>query len=388
MVIVKSNENHISIIRKDANNMMRIPVNKPSVGELEIQYVMDAVTNGWGDHCYDYIYRFTDILKSFFDVKHAWPTSSCHGALHTVLMALGVGSNDEVIVPDVTWIGSVSPVVWLGANPVFADVLKDTWCIDPKSIEKKITDKTKAIIVVHLYGSVCDMDAIMEIANKYGVPVIEDAAEAVGSEYHGRKVGSIGDFGVFSFHGTKTFTTGEGGAIISNRYDLVDKISTILNQGRRPEQHIMFWVDELGLKYKMSNLDAALGCAQFERANELVSKKREIFGWYRDAFRNVPDISLNVEYEGTKNLYWMPSIIFGESYNFDREELIKSMNANGIGLRPFFFPVSMFPMFESATDNTVSYSLYKRGINLPSYHDMTKNDVDNVVQSLLEFIRE
>jgi perosamine synthetase len=200
------------------------------------------------------------------------------------------------------------------------------------------------------------------LLQRNNIPVIEDAAEAVGAEYHGARVGGIGDFGVFSFHGTKTFTTGEGGALISNRDDLADKISTICNQGRRPEQHIMFWVDELGLKYKMSNLDAALGVAQFERFDELVNKKREIFGWYKEALADVPDIAINVEQPGTKNLFWMPSIIFGESYHFDRDALIKSMNADGIGLRPFFYPVSMFPMFESAEDNVVSWSLYKRGL--------------------------
>lgn len=361
---------------------MKIPVNKPSITELEISYVSDAVTTGWGDHCYDYINRFTETLKKFFSVKYAWPTSSCHGALHTVLLALGVGPGDEVIVPDITWIGSVSPVCWLGAKPVFADILRDTWCIDPVSIEKKITTRTKAIIVVHLYGSVCDMDAITAISKKYNIPVIEDAAEAVGSEYHGKRVGSIGDFGVFSFHGTKTFTTGEGGAIISNRDDLAEKIATISNQGRRPEQHIMFWVDELGLKYKMSNLDAALGVAQFERANELIAKKREIFGWYLEELSDLTDISMNAEPEGTKNLFWMPSVIFGDSYSFDRDALIKGMNADGIGIRPFFYPVSMFPMFESAKDNVVSWSLYKRGINLPSYHDMKRDDVNSVCESL------
>lgn len=362
--------------------MMKIPVNKPTITEREIEYVTDAIKTGWGDHCYDYIKKFTEILKTTFGTKYAWPTSSCHGALHTVLMALGIGPGDEVIVPDVTWIGSVSPAVWLGAKPVFADVLRDTWCIDPASIEAKITDKTKAIIVVHLYGSVCEMDEIMEIAKKHNLWVIEDAAEAVGSEYHGKRVGSIGDFGVFSFHGTKTFTTGEGGAIVSNCDEMADKISTISNQGRRPEQHIMFWVDELGLKYKMSNLDAALGLAQFERFDELVNKKREIFSWYKEELASVPDIAMNVEQEGTKNLYWMPSIIFGDSYNFNREDLIRGLNDDGIGFRPFFFPVSMYPMFESATENTVSYSLYEKGINLPSYHDMTRDDVKTVVNSL------
>jgi perosamine synthetase len=362
--------------------MMKIPVNKPTICDLEIKYVTDAITNGWGDHCYDYINRFTETLKTFFDVTYAWPTSSCHGALHIVLKALGIGQGDEVIVPDLTWIGSVAPVVWLGAKPVFADVYRDTWCIDPVSLEKRITKNTKAIIIVHLYGSVCEMDEIMKIGNKYGIPIIEDAAEAVGSEYHGKRVGSIGDFGVFSFHGTKTFTTGEGGAIISNRVDLAEKISTICNQGRRPEQHIMFWVDEIGLKYKMSNLDAAVGVAQFERADELINKKHQIFEWYKEELADFPDIRINVELPMTKNLYWMPSIVFGDSYNFDRDTLIKDTNAEGIGLRPFFYPISMFSMFEAAEDNAVSWSIYKKGINLPSYHDMTREDVTFVCNAL------
>ena len=365
---------------------MKIPVNKPTITSKEIDYVSDAIRNGWGDHCYDYIHRLSNKLCEIFGVKYSWPTSSCHGALHTVLMSLGIGPGDEVIVPDITWIGTVSPIVWLGATPVFVDVLEDTWCINPVEIEKHISSRTKAIIPVHLYGSVCEMDEIMSIAKKYNLPVIEDAAEAIGSEYHGKPVGGIGDFGVISLHGTKTFTSGEGGAIISNRADLAEKITTISNQGRRPNMHVMFWVDEIGLKYKMSNLDAALGLAQFERFNELVDKKRQIFYWYADELKDLPDIKMNVEKANTKNLYWMPSIIFGDTYKFDREKLIRSMNDDGIGFRPFFFPVSMFPMFQSKEENVISYMLCKTGINLPSYHDMTKDDVKCVCDCLKKFL--
>ena len=368
---------------------MRIPVNKPSITQKEIDYVTDAVTNCWGDSCYDYIIKFTERLKECFKVKHAWTTSSCHGALHTVLMALGVGPGDEVIVPDITWIGTASPAVWLGAKPVFVDVQEDSWCIDPDMIRKNITSKTKAIIPVHLYGSVCDMDEIIAVGKEYNIPVVEDAAEAVGALYKGKPVGSIGDFGVISLHGTKTFTSGEGGAILSNRDDLEFKVSTICNQGRRPDKHIMFWVDEIGLKYKMSNLDAALGLAQFERFDELVDKKRLIFKWYQDRLGNVPDTTMNYEKPGNKNVYWMPSIVLGDSYSFteeEREKLIRILNDQGIGFRPFFFPVSMYPMFENKESNVVSYKLYKKGINLPSYHDMTEEEVDEVCNALMEFI--
>ena len=252
-----------------------------------------------GRKCYNYLNDFTSELKSYFNVPYAWPTSSCHGALHIALMALGI-KNDEVIVPDMTWIGSVAPISWLGATPIFVDVLEDSWCIDPKKVENAININTKAIIVVYPYGNLVEMDEIMKIGKKYGIPVIEDAAESVGSEYKGRKAGSIGDLGVISMHGTKMLTSGEGGALLCNRDDLVEKISIIEGQGRKPKKHIHFWVDEIGLKYKLSNVQAALALAQFERADEIVGKRRIIFNWYKELLSNVTDISLNPEPMGMK----------------------------------------------------------------------------------------
>jgi perosamine synthetase len=365
--------------------MKKILFAKPSITQKEIDYVNDAITNGWGDECYTYLNNFKEKLKEYFDVPYVWPTSSCHGALHILLMALEIGKDDEVIVPDMTWIGSVSPISWLGGTPVFVDVLEDSWCIDPNKIVDAITKKTKAIIVVHPYGNIAEMDEIIAIGKKYGIPIIEDAAEAVGSEYKGRKVGSIADFGVISMHGTKMLTTGEGGAILCNREDLVEKIAIIEGQGRRPKKHIHFWVDEIGLKYKMSNLQAALGLAQFERADEIVDKKRQIFDWYKELLQDVEDIALNPEPEGTKNCYWQPTVIFGETWNMSlesRNTLIDQMNEKYIALRPLFYPVSMFPMYEDCLNNKVSYNIFRKGINLPSYFEMTKDDVSYVIKEI------
>jgi len=365
--------------------MKKILFAKPSITQKEIDYVNDAITNGWADNCYGYLNSFRDKLKEYFDVPYVWPTSSCHGALHILLMALGIGKDDEVIVPDMTWIGSVSPISWLGATPVFVDVLEDSWCIDPKKIEEVITKSTKAIIAVHPYGNLADMDEIMVIAKKYDIPVIEDAAEAVGSEYKGRKAGSIADMGVISLHGTKMLTTGEGGVILCKREDLVEKISIIEGQGRKPKKHIHFWVDEIGLKYKMSNIQAALGLAQFERADEIVEKKRQIFDWYKELLQDIEDIALNPEPEETKNSYWQPTVIFGESWNVSlekRNKLIDEMNEKHIALRPLFYPVSMFPMYENCLNNKVSYYIFSKGINLPSYFEMTKDDVAYVVNEI------
>ncbi|EGJ33226.1 putative pyridoxal phosphate-dependent, cell-wall biogenesis regulatory protein, partial [Moorena producens 3L] len=314
-------------------------------------------------------------------------TSSCHGALHLVLKAIGVEKGDEVIVPDITWAsGTVFPVCWVGAKPIFVDVKQDTWCIDPSLIEAKITSKTKAIIAVHLYGNMADMDELRTIANRHNLILIEDAAEAIGSAYKGMKAGTIGDFGVFSFHGTKTVTTGEGGVIITNSDKYTETLSTLENQGRKPGSRL-FWCEEIGLKYKMSNIQAALGLAQFERVEELVQKKRWIFEAYKNQLSDLPDKTMNHEDIHVTNGFWQPTIVFGDSWAFDegrRNQLVDDMIAEKVQIRPFFYPVSSMPPFESNAndENEISYSIYKTGINLPSYHELESEDISYIVQKL------
>ncbi|MDO9194076.1 MAG: DegT/DnrJ/EryC1/StrS family aminotransferase, partial [Undibacterium sp.] len=232
----------------------RIPYTKPSITELEVRYATDATANGWGEHCYDYIHRFEAAFKAHLGVKHAIATSSCTGALHMGLAALGIGVGDEVILADTNWIASAAPIVHLGATPVFVDILAQTWCLDPQQVEAAITPRTKAIIAVHLYGNLCDMDALLAIGERHGIPVIEDAAEAIGSVWHGRRAGSMGAFGSFSFHGTKTITTGEGGMFVTNDDALYNTVLTLSNHGRSRSQKKQFWPDMLGYKYKMSNV--------------------------------------------------------------------------------------------------------------------------------------
>lgn len=304
--------------------MNKIPINKPSITDLEISYVNDAIANGWGEKCYDYIYKFESLFSTYMNTKHAIATSSCTGAIHLALMALGIKEGDEVIVPEITWIASVEPILYIGAKPIFVDVLEDTWCIDPVKIKEAITPKTKAIIPVHIYGNVCDMDAIMQIAKENGLKVLEDAAEGLGSELNNRKAGSIGDAGVFSFHGTKTMTTGEGGILVTNDTEVYEKAKILNDHGRNAKdpENKMFWMRNYGYKYKMSNLQAALGCAQIERIEELVEKKRLIFNLYADLLKGYP-CKLNPEEPGVKNSYWLPTIVFDESVNFDREAFLK-----------------------------------------------------------------
>lgn len=358
--------------------MSIIHYTKPSITELEIRYASDAAANGWGERCYEYIARFESLFREHLGVKHAIATSSCTGAMHMGLAALGVGPGDEVILGDTNWIASVAPVVYLGAKPVFVDVLPDTWCLDPAKAEAAITPRTKAIIAVHLYGNLCDMDSLLVIGAKHGVHVIEDAAEAIGSEWHGRRAGSMGAFGTFSFHGTKTLTTGEGGMFVTQHDDLYEKVLTLSNHGRARGQNKQFWPDAVGFKYKMSNLQAAVGCAQMERIFDLIAAKRRIFTYYAEHLCGLP-LKMNPEPAGTKNGFWMPTIVADDGVAFDREALLASFKKNNIDGRVFFWPLTMLPMFEEKPENTMSYGLYERAVNLPTYHDLTDEEMDRVI---------
>lgn len=355
----------------------KIHYTKPSITSLEVQYAKDAAENGWGDRCYEYINRFEDQFKSYLGVKYAIATSSCTGALHMGMAALGIGAGDEVIMADINWVATASPIVQLGAKPIFVDILPDSWCIDPKAVERAITPRTKAIVAVHLYGNLCDMDELMLIGSRYGIPVIEDAAEAVGSIYFGRHAGSIGKFGAFSFHGTKTITTGEGGMFVTDDLGLYEQVLALSNHGRTKTQTKQFWPDMVGFKYKMSNIQAAIGLAQIERVETLVEGKRNIFLAYQDRLSDLP-IILNPENSACTNGFWMPTVVVDKDIPFDREILLQNFKDNKIDGRVFFWPLSSLPPFCPQYQNSVSYDIYGRAFNLPSYHDLSLDDIERV----------
>lgn len=360
----------------------RILYTKPSITELEVRYATDAAANGWGDQCYAYINRFEDLFKQHLDVKYAIATSSCTGALHMGMAALGIGPGDEVIMADTNWIATASPIVSLGAKPVFVDILPDSWCIDPEKAEEAITPRTKAIVAVHLYGNLCEIDRLLAIGEKYGIPIIEDAAEAIGSIYHGKRAGSMGKFGAFSFHGTKTLTTGEGGMFVTNDDALFERVLTLSNHGRARGQPKQFWPNVVGFKYKMSNLQAAIGCAQMERIEELINRKREIMASYRERLADLPGISMNPEPIGTVNGAWMPTIVFSPETGLTREKLQAAFAAENADARVFFWPLSSLPMFEPVRTNVKAWDIPGRAINLPSYHDLDPDDQDRVVTTV------
>ena len=360
----------------------RIYYTKPSITELEIRYATDAAANGWGDKCYEYINRFEAAFKAHLGVKYAIATSSCTGALHMGMAALGIGPGDEVIMADSNWIATASPIVNLGAKPVFIDILPDSWCLDPYLIEQAITPRTKAIVAVHLYGNLCEMEKLLAIGKKHGIPIIEDAAEAIGSIYHGKHAGSMGKFGSFSFHGTKTLTTGEGGMFVTNDSNLYEHVLTLSNHGRARGQTKQFWPDMVGFKYKMSNIQAAIGCAQVERIEELTQRKRGIFSYYREHLLVRPGIYMNPEPVGTVNGAWMPTVVFTPETGITREILQSAFASENIDARVFFHPLSSLPMFEKNNVNVHAWDVPTRAINLPSYHDISEGELERILAVL------
>ena len=362
----------------------QIPYTKPSITDLEVAYASDAAANGWGADCYLYINRFEELFKEHLGVKYAIATSSCTGALHMGMAALDIGSGDEVIMADTNWIATASSVVNLGATPVFVDILDDSWCIDPDKAEAAITPNTKAIVAVHLYGNLCAMDRLLAIGDKYGIPVIEDAAEAIGSQFRTKRAGSMGAFGAFSFHGTKTLTTGEGGMFVTSDERLYERVLTLSNHGRARGQVKQFWPDEVGFKYKMSNIQAAIGCAQIERIEELIARKREILSAYKQKLSSLSGVTMNPENEGSVNGAWMPTVVFDSATSITRETLQANFANANVDARVFFWPLSSLPMFGAVPQNFKAMDIASRAINLPSYHNMRDGDIERVAQVVVE----
>lgn len=368
--------------------MKRIPVAGPSITQHEIDAVRDAVTTAWYADANKYHERFERRFADYVGRKFAMALPSCTSAIHLALAALNVGPGDEVIVPESTWIATSAPISYVGATPIFADVDPVTWCLSAESFRRHITPRTKAVIPVDIYGNVCDYGAIEAVAAEANVAIIEDAAEAVGAEFRGRPAGSFGAASVFSFHGSKTLTTGEGGMLVTDDEELFRRAGILRDHGRRPGDRA-FYNAEVAYKYKMSSMQAALGLAQLERIEELIARKREAFAWYRDELRDIEGITLNAEPDGARHVYWMVTAVFDEQLGLGKERLAAELDAAGIDTRPFFHPLSLLPAYAShpqaasgRTENPVAYRLGAHGINLPSSLALTREDVRYVATTL------
>ena len=374
--------------RPVGNLLPRIPVAGPWITDREIAYVTDAATNAWYETANVYHDRFEAGFAAHVGRRHAIALPSCTSAIHLSLLALGVGPGDEVIVPDTTWIASSAPITYVGAEPVFADVDESTWCLTRETVEAVVTPRTKAVIAVDLYGSMPDLGGLEALCSGHGIALVEDAAEAVGAELDGRRAGSFGRTSVFSFHGSKTLTTGEGGMVLTDDDSLLERMLFLRDHGRTPGD-TQFDNAEVAYKYKMSAMQAALGLAQLERVDELVMRKREIFSWYQRRLDGAP-LTLNAERSGTLNPYWMVTAIIPSRH---RSDVAAGLEAQGISTRPFFAPLSSLRAYSQATDqpraareNHTSYRLGPHGINLPSALALSESDVDRVCSAVLRLL--
>jgi len=359
-----------------------IPISQPSVTQLEIDYVTDAVRSTWISSLGKYIDRFEDEFAKFCGTKYAVCVSNGTVAIHLSLVAHGIGEGDEVIMPNLSFVATANAVLHARATPVFVDIDPSTLCLDAALIEKAITTRTKAIMPVHLYGHPADMKKIMEIADRYHLIVIEDAAEAHGAKAYGKTVGGWGHCATFSFYGNKNITTGEGGMITTNDQALNEKCRYLRDHAMSKEKR--YWHTEVGYNYRMTNIQAALGCAQLERAEELMAKRRQLFNWYQTALADIPGIQLNRTREWATNSYWLICLEYeGWKTEKERDDFMLRLKENGIDSRPYFYPMSQMPYLKDSPHSTpVTYEVYKRGVNLPTYFDLTESDIGLITDSI------
>jgi perosamine synthetase len=354
------------------HRLSMIPVAEPDLKGNEFRYLTDAFLSTWISSRGKYIDDLEDRFSKFCECKYGVAVSNGTVAIHLALLALGIGPGDEVIVPDLTFAATVNTVLHAGATPVIVDVEESSWCIDPVMIEKAITAKTKAIIPVHVYGQPCDMDAIMVIARKHNLKVIEDCAEAHGAKYKGKTVGSFGDIACYSFFANKIITTGEGGMCLTNDDNLNQRMRVLRDHGMNKSKR--YWHDEVGYNYRMTNLQAAIGVAQLERVDQIIADRRAVENRYRESLKKFSFIQWQKDFSDRNRVVWLVSIeLIGKS----REELFNSLSKHGIDVRPFFYPLSDMPVYRQYVHSSgVSKLLSDRGLNLPTINEI---DYDKIV---------
>lgn len=363
----------------------------PSVTESDIAIVVDALRNGWyGPNAYHYVEKFEKEFANWHGRNFALMTPNCTHSIHLLLTSLNIKQGDEVIVPDVTWIASAAPIVYLGATPVFADVDKFSWCLTAETIRARITPRTKAVIVVDLYGNMPNMQEIQQLCDEYGIYLIEDAAEALGSKIGPRRAGTFGVGSVFSFHRTKTLTTGEGGMLLIDDEKVFARSKFLRDHGRMPGS---YFNTEVTFKYMPSNLAASLGYAQFLRLNELVQKKIWIWQKYKEFLGGIDNVTLNPIQPGITNSYWSSILIANPESGHTRDTLIKSFEVHKIPARPFFYPLSTLPAFkihlnQGKFENVNAESLSKSGICLPSALNLGENQIKHVSEVVKLIMKE
>jgi len=359
-----------------------IYMDAPNVGELEKTYVNKAIDSSYVSTTGPYVQEFEDRFAEYIGMKKAVSTQSGTAAIHMALYELGIGKGDEVIVPVLTFIATINPIIYVGAKPVFVDIDIKTWNIDPEVIEKAITKKTRAIMPVHLYGNPCNMEKIMDIAKKHNLYVIEDATESLGIRYKDRLTGTFGDLGCFSFNGNKTITTGGGGIAVGNNVERLEHIKFLVNQSR--DESKGYYHPEIGFNYRMTNIEAALGHAQMDRLDEFLARKKRYRTIYKENLRDVTCIHFQESYEGAEDSRWLTCITIDEVKNIS--ELQERLKKEGIPTRRVFMPITEFPPYKAykKSDYDNAYIIYKKGLCLPSSTLNTDKDIYYVCSKIKE----
>lgn len=359
-----------------------IPLARPYLSGNELKYVKECIKSGWISSLGDFVVGFEDKFSDFCASRYGISTCNGTAALHLALKVLGIGKNEEVIVPDLTFVATANAVYYTGAKPVFIDSETTTWNIDPLQIEEKINSKTKAIIAVYLYGHPAQMDIILNIARRHNLYVIEDASEAHGALYKNRKIGGIGDLSVFSFYGNKIITTGEGGMVVTNNKRFSERARFLRDHAMSKNKR--YFHPEIGFNYRMTNTQAAIGLAQLEKIDYIIEKKIEIAQIYNSLLKEVEEITLPPQEKWAKNVYWMYSILINSG---KRDNLINRLRYYGVETRPFFIPMHRLPPYRLKEDYSVSDRLSKSGINLPCFIGIKKREIKYICDRIKSILR-
>ena len=361
----------------------QIPIMQPSLAGNELNYVTECVRTGWISSQGSFVKKFESMFADYCQVPYALAVSNGTTALHLALACLHIGPGDEVIVPDYTFAASINAVIYTGATPVLVDVDRESWTMDIESLKLAITENTRAIMPVHIYGQPCNMNEIMAIAKQKNILIVEDCAEALGSFYNGKHVGSFGEVGTFSFFGNKTITTGEGGMLTFKNKEIYELAAVMRDHGMSKQKR--YWHDMVGFNYRMTNLQAAIGVAQMERIDGILKSKRHLAEVYSSTLKDITGIQLHGEQEGTKNSFWLYTILINSQFGISRNELIDRLKKNGIEARPAFFPLHQMPVYSSYTRNgKFNNSLYisDNGLSLPSFTDITYEEQQAVLDAI------
>ncbi|MDA1209162.1 MAG: DegT/DnrJ/EryC1/StrS family aminotransferase [bacterium] len=365
------------------NTMMNVPVNEPVITDAAKKYVTEAVESGWVSSGGKYIPAFEEKFAEFIGVKHAITTTNGNSALHLALVALDVGPDDEVILPAFTMGACLNAVLYTGATPVLVDSEPETFNIDTSLLEAHVSPKTKAIMPVHIYGHACEMDAVMEIAQKHNIAVLEDAAEVHGGTYKGQMCGSIGDIGCFSFYGNKIVTTGEGGMVVTDDDALASRMRSLKDIAHSPDRR--FWHDEMGFNYRMTNMQAGLGLGQLENVDTFLAHKQWMGEEYTKRLRDISGLRLPITKDGVLNVYWMYTVLVEDDFGMNRDDLRAALKEKGIDTRDFFYSLADMGLADTARKDAsypVAEDIAQRGFYLPSGLALSEEQLSYVCETL------